>query len=302
MTISVECPVCSPATTFLSVHPAAGQSEVDLRDAWKEQASVEVIRFRCLGCGKCYLAVDDEVLSTSGGFLALEDNSEPGLDSVVSGSAGSVAGGSTVRVSGSSFVVEGATLSVSVGGVPATNVVVIDDSTAEFDVPEGTLICCVAVPTNKMQASSAQIGTFVPGELLRVEGKDVSCFFREASPDHLVVDQFTGMIVNGDELVGQTSGAVFTFGRHVDNPYIVGETLVGDESGATAEVVALTPLRIGSLVGVFTSERVVGQDSGVACWLADPPTSGLASISVSNDYGTQPDGRSVLIDAFTYTQ
>jgi len=82
--------------------------------------------------------------------------------------------------------------------------------------------------------------------------------------------------------------------------FIVGEEVVGEESGSRAVVRTAVPLVVDSPLRAFSpSELVIGAASGARVRLSTQPYSGVVDVTVENEHGQRLTGGAVL-DGFTY--
>lgn len=268
--------------------------------AWKSDASRDGGHILvCRQCECVFRTEDDGIPVASGGGIRIKSESAPRVDSI-NVRSGSIIGGTTVTVMGHSFT--NSTPSVFFGGVPGTNVSVINDESLTVKTPANTvLLRTTTPPAFRVSIGSVSNGSLQTGEI--VKGKDSGATARilQLSSTFLMISPINGDLRQGEFITGATTTARTTIsaGPH-QIQFVVGETVEGLDSGSTAVVRKSWPLRVDTILGKFLpGEPVWGRTSGAWAQTGSGPIEGDADVKVTSAWGARRDG-STLPAAFEY--
>lgn len=276
--ITISCEGCGNNLGSLASAPLA--TDEQFRTAVKKHGYL----ISCGACGSNFRTVDDEVDVSSGGSIALAEESCPrltGLD-VVTGPA---AGGTVVRLTGKSFDVAG--LVVKFDGIPGTGLSVVDAQTVDVTTPAGRIELVLAKHCVKLTHGAVTSGPFLLGETVTGSASSATATVKETAGGHLVVDSCSGPFTDGESLTGGASGASATLTTTVFVLFQVGETVTGGTSGQTGVVDTLIPLKVTSPSGEFSAgEDITGDSSAARATLhATSPMNGKIAVAVVNSFG-----------------
>mgnify|MGYP001019256939 CR=1 FL=1 len=178
--ISLECPCC--ATPLFSASPYQGQDVKQFLSAWKAQVAGGRLVCGCLDCSSEFRLVDDGTPVNSGGSVTLEDISRP-MVTGLSKSTGSMLGGETLTITGSSLDVD--TLTVKFDGATSLSVTQVTPNSAVVTVPTGRLRLNLDVLLMRISADMVN-GAFEAGESVTTTNGSTGIIKLLRSGDYLV--------------------------------------------------------------------------------------------------------------------
>jgi hypothetical protein len=268
------------------------------RKAWKRHAQSHKL-ISCPGCGAGFQLEDDGIDAEQGGLVSRKNISKPKIDSInIAG--GPRTGGNVAFITGNALDI-GDNLVVKVGDKQCATTDQRTQTTARIVLPAATYTLNVEEQCDNLTLHISG-GPLVVDEAFTATNGTTGVIRKIEGTTHWVTfANYAGSIV-GSTITGSTSGASATVETMTSPTLLVGEIVVGASSAAQGTVRSMHPFVVDSPSNGFAPEELVyGIASKTVVRLSTSPAySGVVDITVENEYGQRKTGNK-LVGAYTYT-